>query len=477
MAVEERGADSKLRQSIAQDPDLDLLAENAARLLGDRVQVRETRQSPWDIRLSRRDALIAGGTAAAALLAGKLLLSSRSTAAETSASPATKPTTAPTPESSPSLASEIVLSRLENEALIGRDERRRRNPTEFDKRIDAEVNNGRVNIVLFGYGAMKWYEAGGAEATQPFRGSQSILSIDTRTGKIDVITPTGQMLAPEIRKYQLKHGQNNAKFDWVDKAYNTGGFDLQRLVIEDMTGLSVDFQVVLQDSAIKSLVDKVFQGLKMDVPADLETMPFVLDGQEYPGGKFSKGEQVLNGLSAVQYIKALAKSFVEGKWILNAEPNPRKHQIFRAMMKDFEGDKYNPAFWFRLKGFLDESIAQKKVACDFDIGDMIKSALSPGGVISILGKIKEGKQPPDHLTIDKTIYMQDPGTGADGGVSWIQATQSTYIKKAVQEGLIADPHDSVPYTENANPFSDDLIDDYWASTRKLVKATSTKDSP
>lgn len=393
--------------------------------------------------------------------------------------PQARPTVPPAPEQSKSkelessITSEILINMLEDEATKRRAERRSKNPAEYDKRVNAELNKNRVNIVLFGYGAMKWYEAGGAQSTQPFRGSQSILSIDTRTGKIDVITPTGQTIAPEVRKHQLGRGEKDAKFDWVDKAYHVGGFELQRLVIENMTGLSADFQVVLQDSAIKTLVDQVFQGLKMDVPSELETMPFMLDGIEYPEGKFQKGEQILKGVQTVQYIKALAKSFVQGKWILDAEPNPRKHHVFKNMMKTFEGNKLNLGFWLRLKSFLDESTAQKKVETDIDAGAMILSALSPITAISFMRKKMGGLTSPNKLTINKTIFMQDPNTGADGGVSWIQGSQSPHIKKAVQENLVAVFHNSVPSGNNTNPFSDNLVDDYWKSTRELVRERLT----
>lgn len=365
------------------------------------------------------------------------------------------------------LNDEALIQVLAEEAQKRRNERRNKNPEEFDGRIDAKLNDGRVNIVMFGYGPMMWYEAGvEQEVRQDFRGSHSIISIDTRTGKADVVTLTGQALAPEIRKYKQQRGDNKAPFEWIDKAFRTGGFDLQQLVIEDMTGLSADFQIVLRDDTIKSLIDDVFSGkLKVDVPLDFETMPFIINGQIHPGNPFHKGEQVLDGSRVIEYIKALAKNFVEGNLIYETEPNPRKHLIFQELMKAFKINKSNPLFLGRLVNFLRENIASKNIETDFDTVGMLQRTPS---VAALIKDRIIGQRQPKELAINRTIYIQDSGMGAEGGLAWLDASDSIHIKKAREGGLIPDYHMSVPYG-NINPNSPNLVKDFWQSTRDFIK--------
>ena len=364
------------------------------------------------------------------------------------------------------LNDEVLIQILSEEALKRRGERRKKNPLEFDQRVDDQMNEHRVNIVLFGYGPMMWYEAGAAEGVrQDFRGSHSVISIDTRTGKADVITLTGQALAPEIRKYKQQKGEKKTPFEWIDKAFHSGGFDLQQLVIENMTGLSADFQVVLADGAIKTLIDDVFGELKIDVPLDFETMPFIVDSQLHPGSQFHKGENVLNGSRVIEYIKALAKNFVEGNLIYETEPNPRKHLIFKELMKAFKIKKSNPLFLGVLANFLRENINSRNIETDFDIVGMLQKAPSVTGLIR--DRIA-GQMQPKELTINRTIYIQDSGMGADGGLAWLDASSSEHIKQARADGLIPDYHMSVPYG-NVDPNSPNLVKDFWQSTRNFVK--------
>lgn len=362
---------------------------------------------------------------------------------------------------------EAMIQILSEEALKRRAERRKQNPAEFDSRVNAQINEHRVNIVLFGYGPMMWYEAGVKEGVrQDFRGSHSIISIDTRTGKANVITLTGQTLAPEIRKYKQQRDDNRAPFEWIDKAFHTGGFDLQQSVIEDMTGLSADFQIVLRDDAIKTLIDDVFGGLKVDVPIDFATMPFIVNDQIRPGGHFPKEKQTLDGVRVIEYIKALAKNFVEGNLIYETEPNPRKHLIFKELMKAFKTNKSNPLFLGRLLNFLRGNITSRNIETDFDPIGMLRRIPS---VAALLKDRITAQRQPKELSVDKTIYIQDSGMGADGGLAWLDASDSQFIKKARDDGLIPDYHMSVPYG-NVNPNSTNLVKDFWQSTRDFIKS-------
>jgi len=451
---------------ILADPDFDTLYQNSVAYL-QKIQEKERLSKKGQ---SRRNFLGMGAAAAAGLALGGGIYSQvdhganvREKSTKTAEAVASQ-----VEEKLEGLSDEAIIQILSEEALEKRAARRKKNPAEFDGRIDAQMNEHRVNIVLFGYGPMMWYESGVEEGVrQDYRGSHSVISIDTRTGKADVITLTGQAMAPEIRKYK----QNKGPFEWIDKAFKTGGFDLQQLVIEDMTGLSADFQIVIKDGTIKTLIDGVFGGqLKIDSPIDFETMPFIVDDQLHSGSHFTKGEQVLDGVRVIEYIKALAKNFVEGNLIYETEPNPRKHLIFRELMKAFKINKSDPFFLGRFINFLRENIASKNVEADFDPVGIFQRAPS---VALLLRDRIAGQRQPKELSVDRTIYIQDAGMGAEGGLAWLDASDSSHIKKAREEGLISDYHMSVPYG-NVDPYAINLVKDFWQSTRTFIKEQLTQ---
>lgn len=65
--------------------------------------------------------------------------------------------------------------------------------------------------------------------------------------------------------------------------------------------------------------------------------------------------------------------------------------------------------------------------------------------------------------------MDQSAGGDPEGVSWITLSDSEYIQNEFKEGKIKDQYMAVPKTKNANPYSQDLVTDYWDSTRRLVK--------
>jgi len=90
----------------------------------------------------------------------------------------------------------------------------------------------------------------------------------------DIISFTHDIRAPEIERELSKRGVKPTALR-IDSAYNMGGFKLMRKVIEDATGLSIDFQVTFRDAAIQRLVDNVFDGIQVTAPMAFDVHPFI----------------------------------------------------------------------------------------------------------------------------------------------------------------------------------------------------------
>lgn len=352
-----------------------------------------------------------------------------------------------TPQPPENLFNEVIKPFID-EALKRRAERAKNDP-EYYNRVDKELNQNRINILLFGYGE-EWT---GGNMDQPTFGSHSIFSINLKTGKIDLVSPTHDTRAPEIEQFLKKSGKE-ARPTRMDRAYDIGGYDLMREVLEDATGLSVDYQIRLEDTFIKYLVDNL-GGITVDIPFDVNTKEFRDEGKLYPPHQFSKGLQKMDGAKALQFIKAWSDPVDPTK-----ERNIRKHLAMRALFDQVKQKTKEKDLLFGVKMlslFASESV-KGNIGFDFDEKQFIFPML---GNLGKLGGLD--------LSIDKTVFVVDPAIG-DGGVQWItaNAAQNPLTKADIDKGLYQDLAMEIPF--NANPYSSNLVRDYWKSVRDLIKS-------
>ncbi len=354
---------------------------------------------------------------------------------------------------------DVLMAPLAEEAKRRRAELARTDP-EYAKRVDAALNEGRVNFLLFGYG-----ESHEPPATEKaIIGSHSIISYDLRTRQAAIISLTHDIRAPEIERALTRQGQKLIAFR-MDQAYNVGGFKLMRTMLEDATGLSVDFQVTFKDSVIQDLVDGVFNGVEVDVPMAFDVHPFYLDGKKYERGHFDKGPQRLSGRQAIQFIKTVP--IAEGAYDRSLEHNVRKALIFDALLKAVDSSYMDQGFWLRGSAFLTGELLTGAVTYDFDpVGLVINNiGTTASSLQTYVGRGKAGRMNLPRFTVSK--YVVDPAQG-DGGVQWINANAAVNptTRKDIDEGVYPSLDMEVPI--DANPYGD-LPTEYWTSVRTLVR--------
>ena len=333
-------------------------------------------------------------------------------------------------------------------AARSRAERRSADPS-YATRIDAELNEHRVNFLLFGYG--ETYEP---PLPRDVIGSITILSLDYRAHSISQISLTHDARAPEIERFNSLRNLPSHPSK-IDTTYRHGGFDLMRLAVENATGLSIDYQLAAEDLLVRALVDEVFGGIEIDNPIAMATNPIVLSGKLYACEGFPKGRQTLNGIQALCYLKGLALPPYDPA----KENNLRKPIVFQALKNGVERNLKNPLFPIKMLALMQKQLELKAIAYDFDARGLVVDTLKQlaGG-----GPLRSVTIP----SIDQNLYLVDDQIG-DGGFSWVMGTQNPIIRDELARGVYKD---TAMVVANGDPNAPDLAHGYWNSVRTIVKS-------
>ena len=358
---------------------------------------------------------------------------------------------------------DVLAKPLASEAQKRRDRRAGRDPGYY-KRVDRQLNEGRINFLLFGYG--ETHEPPVTE--RAYIGSQTIISYDTRTRQADIVSITHDTRAPEIERKLGIAGKPGCATR-IDQAYRIGGFDLMGLVLEDATGLAMDFQVSFDDVVIQEFVDNVYGGVEVTVPMSFQVHPFYLKGKKYPAGQFAQGRQKLNGTQVIQFIKTVPVAQVA--YDTSLEHNLRKHLVFEALLDALKIKSNDPRFWFSMTRFLSGEVSSGAITYDFDPNTMAKDQI--GNVVFDLGRYmtQDSKSDGSFMPrINKKVYIVDRKQG-DGGIRWVDPNvlDDAFMQADIQAQVYGNFDMEVPYF--GNPYAPDLASGYWASTRTLVKSS------
>lgn len=376
--------------------------------------------------------------------------------------PTAVPTVAPTPTTVPVEESlfDALIKPLVSEAQKRRAERMKTDP-DFAKAFDPTLNENRVNFLLFGYG--ETHEPPVTE--RAIIGSDTIVSYDFRKRQADIVSFTHDIRAPEIERAFWKPNDKKMALR-IDQAYNVGGFPLMRKTLRNATGLAIDYQVVFRDSVLADLIDSVFEGVEVNVPAEFSVQPFYLDGKKYDKGFFSKGPQRMDGKRVIQFIKTVP--ITEGYYGKSLEHNARKHLVFESLLTTLKAKQSDPKFWWNLSTFFTKQLITGGIAYDFDpIPIAVNNLRETADSVNKLTQSSARKlQVP---TIRRSIYVVDPSDG-DGGVRWVEgdAIENPIAKKDIESGVY--PHLAFEVPSGSNPYGD-LVTEYWGPVRSLVKST------
>lgn len=381
--------------------------------------------------------------------------------------PTVMPVTVPDPK--PAITAVSLFDKLMNPLVAeaeNREQEWRKHPL-YNKLIDWDLNKGRVNFLLFGYG--ETYEP-------PFRdvniiGSQTILSYDINKKIVHSISWTHDLRGRNIELYLQAHGVSDVKAIKVDQAYATGGFELQREIGSSISGLAIHYQMVLGDDALVDLINSVLGKIKVDVSKDFRTNPFYFRGKKYTGGEFKKGLRELDGVSAAGFIKAVVIEVDPQHSDPQLEHNIRKPLVMAGIRKGLEENKFNPLVWMKTADFLRKALENKQVAFDFDPSSLLidhfqdfarELVIAPFNGTSLDLIPGEGK---NLYIVDKTQMIDKSQRPA---IRWVKGDPNPVTHQDIARGRYPDPNMEIPY--NADPYAQDLIRGYWKPVRDSIRS-------
>lgn len=337
----------------------------------------------------------------------------------------------------------------------------------YAQRVDQHLNARRLNVALLGYGEEhdQTYDDTGISVT--------ILSLNLDTWDMASVS-----LSRDIRAPELEDQSATTPPRWpatVRAAYTVGGYDEVRTILEDATGLAVDFQVLIKDVFVRNYLDQVSGPVELVVPKDFTTNAYRLDGVEHEPDFIPAGRQTLTTDKAMTFV--LGESLdPQGK---ADERSYRKDLLLKTLSCEARQNiaARDVGFALGLTRFSLGELKNQDLRADFDfqlltgaLGSLAQALVTSGGQLDTtfpqLGGARE-------------LVVHDEAFG-DGGVRRVHAMaadpdahgipDNPNVKAEIRFGSLA-PYMLIPI--GGNPYAADLVNDYWESVRALVRTTLT----
>ena len=327
--------------------------------------------------------------------------------AEPSLSPSESPTEAPF-----TYFDKYVYPALSDMAQKTRLEKAEKDP-DYWHRVDKELNESRVNFVFLGIGSEGL-----------LTDSIQLMSLKRGENEVRSVTIHRDTEAPEISRFK---GNDSAYR--INQAHILGGMPLVEEVLEDATGLSADYVVVLDMGVLPRAVEKVFANhLEVCIPWEIDDTMM---------GYFPSGVQTLNG----EEVLRVSRARYYGS---NADRNTIQQYVLRAIVRrarvELSGNMISAADFIR-RGYI---FYEKETEA---------------------GNIKSNFDKTLFLEISKNLVEQIVKGGEEGkaeGFGLPDISGRYHIKSEVAGGGRKKPL-------GGNPDSADLVTGYWLAAREEVR--------
>jgi hypothetical protein len=339
----------------------------------------------------------------------------------------------------------------------------------YTHRVDADLNASRLNVALLGFGEEHDQTYGDTGI------SVTILSLNLQTWDLMSISLSRDIRAPELEDQSARVPPR-----WpvtLRAAYKSGGFERVRTILEDATGLAIDFQVLMKDVFVRNYLDAVSGPVELTVPQDFATNTYRLDGVDHPPDLISAGRQTLSTDKAMTFVLGE----VEDPQGRADERSYRKDLLLRTLVCDARQrfGARDVGFALNLARFSLGELKNQDLTSDFDFG-VITHSLA-GLAQAFVGARGDVDSTFPQLGSGRELVVHDEAFG-DGGVRrvhYMALTPDAYgipenpqVAQEIQLGSLA-PYLLIPL--GGNPYADDLVTDYWGSVRDLIRSRLTSD--
>jgi hypothetical protein len=333
---------------------------------------------------------------------------------------------------------------------------------DYARRVDPALNAHRLNIALLGYGEEH-------EQTYGDTGiSVTILSLDLQSWDMMSISLSRDIRAPELEDRSVQ-----APPRWpvtIRAAYRSGGFPRVREVLEDATGLDIDFQVLMKDVFLRNYLDDVSGPVDLVVPQDFTTNVYRLDGADHPEDFIAAGRQTLTTDKAMTFVLG---EVVDPQGRAD-ERSYRKDLLLRTLSCQARQRlaTHDAAFVLNIARFGLAELRSQDLASDFDL-NLVTDGLGSLAQAFIASRGDVDATFPQ-LGFGRELVIHDEAFG-DGGVRRVHymalmpnqfgVTDAASVTTEIQMGSLA-PYMLIPLGGDA--YASDLIAGYWSSVRTLI---------
>lgn len=332
----------------------------------------------------------------------------------------------------------------------------------YAHRVDGALNANRLNIAVLGYGE---------EHGQTYAGegvSVTILSLDLATWEIASISLSRDIRLPELEDQTLGPGRPPAV---LRDAYHELGFDGIRAVLEDMTGLAIDYGVLVKDVAVRNYLTDINGPVQVTVPKDFYTNSYRLGGSVHPEDFLAAGQQTLDPDHAMTFI--LAES-LEPDGAAD-ERSYRKNILVQALVCQFKQRfaARDAGFLLGASRFLVQELSNQDVRMDFDLSVIPNGLVRLAQTLLVSGGDLDTSVP--SIASGRQLVVHDKYYG-DGGVRRVhniasapdeEGPDNPIVKDEIAQGILP-LNMLIPV--GGNPYAQDLVTGYWASVRALVRS-------
>jgi LCP family protein required for cell wall assembly len=183
--------------------------------------------------------------------------------------------------------------------------------------------------------------------------SMQILSLDTAENEVRAIAVPRSVVAPEIARFR-----SQTRFYMANQAFPVAGMELTEKMIEDATGLSADFLMVIDMEFLTRMIEDVFDDeLEVCIPWEIDDVNM---------GYFPAGLQTLTG----DEILAVSRARYYGTYF---NRDSVQQYVLKAILRRFRtelGAGNLSAIQVMAKGmlFFQRELADENIQANFNFG-------------------------------------------------------------------------------------------------------------
>ena len=252
-------------------------------------------------------------------------------------------------------------------------------------------------------------------------------------------------------------------------AYTERGFDGVRTVLEDATGLAIDFQVLMQDVFLRNYLRDVSGPVELVLPKSYRTTGYRLDGVEHGPGFIPGGRQLLSPGVAMAFVLA-EEAQPRG---MADERGYRRNLLLKALSCQLRQRlaAADAGFTLRLFYFSTGEFRSGSVVSDFDLRLLV------GGLARMTQTLAGARGDVDptfpEVGAARQVIINDEMFG--GAVRRVHRIADTPATRGPgpSAGAGGDPLGSLPehvlIAIGGDPYADDAVTGYWFSVRGLVR--------